>query len=97
MKKLQLFNTTVEPDDGIQEGKNAVKQKSILPLEMRIAITGWAKKWKPKRMDGKPVFCSPMKEEELARLLWEYAIREYYMEKARKIVRGKLETMLNEL
>lgn len=38
-----------------------------------------------------------MKEEELARLLWEYAIREYYMEKARKIVRGKLETMLNEL
>ena len=97
MKKLQLFNTTVEPDDGIQEGKNAVKQKSILPLEMRIAITEWAKKWKPKRMDGKPVFCSPMKEEELARLLWEYAIREYYMEKARKIVRGKLETMLNEL
>lgn len=97
MKKLQLFNTTVEPDDGIQEGKNAVKQKSILPLEMRIAITEWAKQWKPKRMDGKPVFCSPMKEEELAGLLWEYAIREYYMEKARKIVRGKLETMLNEL
>lgn len=97
MKKLQLFNTTVEPDDGIQAGKNAVKQKSILPLEMRIAITEWAKQWKPKRMDGKPVFCSPMKEEELARLLWEYAIREYYMEKARKIVRGKLETMLNEL
>lgn len=97
MKKLQLFNTTVEPDDGIQEGKSAAKQESILPLEMRIAITEWAKQWKPKRMDGKPVFCPPMQEEELARLLWEYAIREYYMEKARKIVRRKLETMLNEL
>lgn len=96
MKKLQLFNTTVEPDDGIQEGKSAAKQESILPLEMRIAITEWAKQWKPKRMDGKPVFSPPIQEKELAGLLWECGIREYYVEKAREIVREKLETMLNE-